>query len=227
MTFLKTPNNDWLPIIKKYNDINYLKKLDKFIALEYKNNPILPKSNEIFNALKLTPYNNVKVVILGQDPYPDALKAMGLSFSVNPHTGIPGSLMNIFKERQSDLNIPITNNGDLTHWAKQGVLLLNTALTVNLNKKDEVTRQWFPFTDNIIKALNEKAKTDPIVFILWGNNAKEKLKLIDTKNPNIYIIQSSHPSQRSAHISFFGSKPFSKANNFLKAKNVTPIDWTN
>lgn len=228
MTYLKIVNNDWLPIIRKYNDINYLKKLDKFIQTEYEKNIILPKRDEIFNALKLTPYKDVKVAIIGQDPYPDALKAMGLSFSVRPNVNVPDSLKNIFKERQNDLGIPITNNGDLTAWTKQGVLLLNTALTVNLsNKPRTVTKQWIPFTDSIIKALNDKAKTDPIVFILWGEPAKAKLPLIDTSNPNIYVIQSSHPSNYSAHISFWNSKPFSKTNNFLKSKNVKPIDWKN
>lgn len=188
----------------------------------------MPAPNEVFNAFKFTPYDKVKVVILGQDPYPTPGNPMGLSFSVKPGVKIPASLRNIFKERQSDLGIAPSESGDLTAWAKQGVLLLNATLTVYAGQPNSMSNiGWQQFTDEAIQTLNQRAKTQPIVYILWGRNARNKTRLIDTDNPNILIIESSHPSPLSARYSFFGSKPFSRANNFLVAHGATPIDWQN
>ena len=153
---------------------------------------------------------------------------MGLSFSVKPGVKIPASLRNIFKERQSDLGIAPSESGDLTAWAKQGVLLLNATLTVYAGQPNSMSNiGWQQFTDEAIQSLNQRAQTQPIVYILWGRNARSKTRLIDTDNPNILIIESSHPSPLSARYSFFGSKPFSRANNFLVAHGATPIDWRN
>ena len=188
----------------------------------------MPAPNEVFNAFKFTPYDKVKVVILGQDPYPTPGNPMGLSFSVKPGVKVPASLRNIFKERQSDLCIALSESGDLTAWAKQGVLLLNATLTVYAGQPNSMSNiGWQQFTDEAIQALNQRAKTQPIVYILWGRNARNKTRLIDTDNPNILIIESSHPSPLSARYSFFGSKPFSRANNFLVTHGATPIDWQN
>lgn len=188
----------------------------------------MPAPDEVFNAFKFTPYDKVKVVILGQDPYPTPGNPMGLSFSVKPGVKIPASLRNIFKERQSDLGIVPSESGDLTAWAKQGVLLLNATLTVYAGQPNSMSNiGWQQFTDEAIQTLNQRAKTQPIVYILWGRNARNKTRLIDTNNPNILIIESSHPSPLSARYSFFGSKPFSRTNNFLVAHGATPIDWQN
>lgn len=176
----------------------------------------------MFNALRYTDYNDVKVVILGQDPYHGINEAHGLSFSVKDNVKRPPSLNNIFKELESDLGIKKTNN-DLTNWAKQGVLLLNSIMSVvkdsPLSHKE---KGWEIFTDNIIKKLNEREK--PMVFILWGGYARSKKQLITNKNH--YIIESVHPSPLSAYHGFFGSRPFSKANNFLIKNNIEPIDWS-
>ena len=181
-----------------------------------------PQYKDIFNALRYTDYDEVKVVILGQDPYHGENEAHGLSFSVRDDVKRPPSLNNIFKELESDLGIRKTNN-DLTNWAKQGVLLLNSIMSVvkdtPLSHKE---KGWEIFTDNIIKKLNERDK--PIVFILWGGYARSKKKLITNKNH--YIVESVHPSPLSAYNGFFGSKPFSKTNNFLISKNIVPIDWS-
>lgn len=188
----------------------------------------MPAPDEVFNAFKFTPYDKVKVVILGQDPYPTPGNPMGLSFSVKPGVKVPASLRNIFKERQSDLGIAPSESGDLTAWAKQGVLLLNATLTVYAGQPNSMSNiGWQQFTDEAIQTLNQRAKTQPIVYILWGRNARNKTRLIDTNNPNILIIESSHPSPLSARYSFFGSKPFSRTNNFLVAHGATPIDWQN
>ena len=153
---------------------------------------------------------------------------MGLSFSVKPGVKIPASLRNIFKERQSDLGIAPSESGDLTAWAKQGVLLLNATLTVYAGQPNSMSNiGWQQFTDEAIQTLNQRAKTQPIVYILWGRNARNKTRLIDTDNPNILIIESSHPSPLSARYSFFGSKPFSRTNHFLVTHGATPIDWQN
>lgn len=189
---------------------------------KYQHETIYPKYEDIFRSLKITSYGNTRVVIIGQDPYHGENEATGLSFSVANGIKIPPSLLNIYKELNSDLGIKIPNHGDLTSWAKEGVLLLNSVLTV---KKDVPNSHknlgWEIFTDYIIKVLNEKES--PIVFILWGNYAKSKKKLINTTKH--LVIESSHPSPFSANYGFFGSKPFSKTNKFLKKNNLQEINW--
>ncbi len=214
--------NDWDEVLKVIWNSEGFKKFYHIIENEYNTKTIYPPKDHIFNALKLTPYKNVKVVIVGQDPYHGEGEAMGLSFSVNKDIKIPPSLQNIYKELNDDLNIPIHQDGDLTKWAKEGVLLLNAVLTVEKDKPaSHRNLGWEPLTDYIIKELNQK--DEPVVFILWGNFAKEKAKFIT--NPNHYIITSPHPSPFSARSGFFGSKPFSKTNNYLIKKNIKPIDW--
>lgn len=214
--------NDWDNKLSVIWQSEGFKKFLKVIDSEYERTTIFPPKNYIFNALKLTPYSNTKVVIVGQDPYHGEKEAHGLSFSVQEGVKIPPSLQNIYKELQSDLNIPIAKTGDLTKWAKEGVLLLNAVLTV---EKDRPASHrnigWELLTDYIIKVLNNKEES--IVFILWGKFAKEKKAYIT--NPNHLIIESAHPSPFSANYGFFGSKPFSKTNNFLIQKGIKPIDW--
>ena len=214
-------NKTWDKVLEPEFKQEYFKKLGIFVKQEYKNNSIFPPYNHIFDALKLTDYNEVKVVILGQDPYHGLGEAHGLSFSVRVGVRTPPSLRNIFKELEQDLGVKRTNT-DLTDWAKQGVLLLNSILTVRqdhpLSHKD---KGWEIFTDNIIKYLNQRLK--PVIFILWGSFAKSKKALIT--NPQHIIIESPHPSPLSANRGFFGSKPFSKANNYLKKLNKEPIKW--
>ena len=214
--------NDWDEVLKVIWNSEGFKKFYHIIENEYNTKTIYPPKDHIFNALKLTPYKYVKVVIVGQDPYHGEGEVMGLSFSVNKDIKIPPSLQNIYKELNDDLNIPIHQDGDLTKWAKEGVLLLNAVLTVEKDKPaSHRNLGWEPLTDYIIKELNQK--DEPVVFILWGNFAKEKAKYIT--NPNHYIITSPHPSPFSARSGFFGSKPFSKTNNYLIKKNIKPIDW--
>ena len=184
--------------------------------------PIYPEFDNIFNALKLTPYKNVKVVIVGQDPYHGEGEAHGLSFSVLDGVKIPPSLQNIYKELNDDLGIDIPKSGNLTKWAEEGVLLLNNALTVvkdNANSHQKIG--WNLFTDYVIKLVN--LKDTPVVFILWGRNAQEKESLIT--NPKHLVIKSAHPSPFSANNGFFGSKPFSKTNQYLVRNKIDPIDW--
>lgn len=219
-----------MPILHEQCDLENIKRIGQTVdqAYDTQTKQVLPAPNEVFNAFEFTPYDKVKVVILGQDPYPTPGNPMGLSFSVKPGVKIPASLRNIFKERQSDLGIAPSESGDLTAWAKQGVLLLNATLTVYAGQPNSMSNiGWQQFTDEAIQSLNQRAKTQPIVYILWGRNARNKTRLIDTNNPNILIIESSHPSPLSARYSFFGSKPFSRANNFLVAHGATPIDWQN
>lgn len=215
-------NKNWDVILKDEFKKEYFKKLGIFVKSEYKNKICFPKYEDLFNALRYTDYNDVKVVILGQDPYHGINEAHGLSFSVKDNVKRPPSLNNIFKELESDLGIKKTNN-DLTNWAKQGVLLLNSIMSVvkdsPLSHKE---KGWEIFTDNIIKKLNEREK--PMVFILWGGYARSKKQLITNKNH--YIIESVHPSPLSAYHGFFGSRPFSKANIFLIKNNIEPIDWS-
>lgn len=214
--------NDWDLILKEEYNKDYFINLIKFLKEEYKNNTIYPKQSEIFNAFRYTPYNDTKVVILGQDPYHGVNQAEGLSFSVKVGIRKPPSLDNIFKELRDDLGYPIPENGSLVSWAKQGVLLLNTVLTVKENSPaSHKDIGWEIFTDEVIRILNKK--NTPIVFILWGSFAKSKKSLIT--NSIHYIIESPHPSPFSAYNGFFGSKPFSKTNEFLKAKGLKPIDW--
>lgn len=214
--------NDWdkkLDII--WNSPGF-KKFMELIDEEYQTKTIYPPRNYIFNALKLTPYSNVKVVIVGQDPYHGQGEAHGLSFSVQKGVKLPPSLKNIYKELYNDLNIIEPNCGDLTSWAKEGVLLLNSSLTVIKDTPNSHQKiGWSNFTDYIIKVLN--AKEEPVVFILWGAFARSKKAFINNKKH--LIIESAHPSPFSANYGFFGSKPFSKANQFLKENGIEPINW--
>ncbi len=213
---------DWNSILSTEFQKPYFKKLLKFLEAEYNSKNIYPNKKDIFKALNYTSYQNVKVVILGQDPYHGEGLANGLSFSVNNNTPIPPSLKNIFKELNNDLGCYIPNNGDLTSWAMQGILLLNTVLTVEKRKANSHKNiGWENFTDCIISKLDKK--DTPIVFILWGNNAISKKSLI--KNSIHYIIQSVHPSPLSCHRGFYNSKPFSKTNVFLNSIGKSEINW--
>lgn len=214
--------NDWYDLLKDEFEKDYYKKLRTFLIEEYRHHTIYPNMYDIFNALNFTPYKDVKVVILGQDPYHGPHQAHGLSFSVQPDVKIPPSLVNIYKELHADLGCYIPNNGYLKKWADQGVLLLNTSLTVRAGEANSHRNiGWGTFTDKIIELLNQRQ--NPIVFILWGNNAISKEKFIT--NPQHYIIKSVHPSPLSASRGFFGSRPFSKTNAFLIKNNKAPIDW--
>ncbi|HAT4308878.1 TPA: uracil-DNA glycosylase [Clostridium perfringens] len=215
-------NNDWDDLLKDEFEKEYYLNLRKFLINEYKTQKIHPSMYDIFNALKFTPYKDVKVVILGQDPYHGPNQAHGFSFSVKPGVQTPPSLRNMFKELNSDLGCYIPNNGFLKSWAKQGILLLNTVLTVREGQANSHKgKGWEIFTDRIIELLNKRE--EPIVFILWGRNAISKEALIT--NPIHKIIKSVHPSPLSATRGFFGSKPFSKTNDFLVSINKEPIDW--
>ncbi|WFD11400.1 uracil-DNA glycosylase [Tepidibacter hydrothermalis] len=214
--------NDWQDLLKNEFEKDYYLKLRSFLVDEYRTKTIYPDMYDIFNALHYTEYKNVKIVILGQDPYHGPNQAHGLSFSVNPNVPIPPSLRNIYKELNSDLGCYIPNNGYLKKWADQGIMLLNTVLTVRAGQANSHKNiGWEHFTDKIISLLNDRE--DPIVFILWGKNAQSKLKII--KNPKHFIIKSVHPSPLSAHRGFLGSKPFSEANAFLTSIEKEPIDW--
>lgn len=214
--------NDWDQILSVIENSSGFHVFMNKINQLYDKKVVYPEQDNIFKALKLTPYSNVKVVIVGQDPYHGENEANGLSFSVSPGIKLPPSLKNIYKELYDDLKIDRKDNGDLTDWAEQGVLLLNTVLTVEKDKPASHRNiGWELLTDYIIKTLNEKK--EPIVFILWGNFAKNKVKLIT--NQRHLIITSSHPSPFSARYGFFGSKPFSKANNFLISNDISPIKW--
>ena len=200
----------------------YFQKLMDFVKEEYKHKTIYPKQNEVFNAFRYTDYSNVKVVILGQDPYHAPNQAEGLSFSVKNEVLKPPSLQNIFKELESDLGIPFPEHNSLKPWAKQGVLLLNAVLTVEEHKPTSHKNQgWEEFTDQVIKILNNR--DTPTVFILWGAYARSKKDFITNKKH--LVIESAHPSPFSARNGFFGSKPFSKTNEFLKKNNIKEIDW--
>ncbi|MTK12918.1 MAG: uracil-DNA glycosylase [Clostridiaceae bacterium] len=214
--------NDWMGLLENQFQMEYYKELRTFLIHEYSSRTIYPDKYDIFNALNYTAYEDVKVVILGQDPYHGPNQAHGLSFSVKPGVPAPPSLVNIYKELKDDLGCYIPNNGYLKKWADQGVLLLNTALTVRAREANSHRNKgWEIFTDAIISILNKREK--PIVFILWGSNAISKEKLITNKIH--YIIKAPHPSPLSAHRGFFGSKPFSKTNNFLESIGEAPIDW--
>ena len=214
--------NDWDDKLKVIESSPGFKKFMNMINEKYNKSIIYPPKNYIFNALKLTSYHNTKVVIVGQDPYHGENEAHGLSFSVQKGVKIPPSLQNIYKELYNDLNILPHEDGDLTKWAKEGVLLLNAVLTVEKDKPaSHRNLGWELFTDYIIKLLNEKK--EPVVFILWGNFAKEKKKYIT--NPIHLVLISPHPSPFSANSGFFGSKPFSKTNEFLIKNNIKPINW--
>ena len=215
-------HNSWQTILTDEFEKEYYQKLRNFLKKEYTTQKIHPDMYHIYEALELTPYEKVKVVILGQDPYHGVNQAHGLSFSVQPGVKIPPSLNNIYKELQSDLGISPVKHGNLVSWAKQGVLLLNTVLTVREGQAySHRGKGWEILTDKIIEKLNEREK--PIVFILWGKPAQEKMKMID-KSRHI-ILTSAHPSPLSAHRGFLGSKPFSKTNDALMALGETPINW--
>lgn len=219
---MKILGNDWDDVLNKEFDKDYYQKLRKFLDNEYSSKTIYPPKQDLYSALRITPYKDVKVVILGQDPYHEIGQAHGLAFSVNKGIQCPPSLINIYKELHDDLNCFIPNNGYLIPWAKQGVLLLNTVLTVEAHKANSHKGQgWEILTDTIISKLNEKK--EPLVFILWGRNARNKKELIT--NPKHLILESAHPSPLSAYNGFFGSKPFSKTNDFLIKNNKTPINW--
>lgn len=214
--------NSWDKKLEGEFDKSYYINLRQFLVNEYKARNIFPNMNNIFNALKLTPYEDVKVVILGQDPYHGAGQAHGLSFSVQPGVRIPPSLLNMYKELQNDLGCYIPNNGYLVPWAKQGVLLLNTVLTVREGEANSHKNEgWENFTDRVISLLNEREK--PIIFLLWGSNAKEKIKLITSSRH--YILTTVHPSPLSANRGFMGCKHFSKTNEILKSLGEKEIDW--
>lgn len=218
----KILENDWAPLLEDEFTKPYYIELREFLKNEYASRTIYPKMQDIFNALHYTPFQQVKAVILGQDPYHGPNQAHGLSFSVLPEVGQPPSLRNIFKELQNDIGCTPPNHGYLVNWAKQGVLLLNTVLTVRQGQAHSHRGMgWENFTNRVIEILNEKDK--PIVYILWGAAAQKKQDLIDTSKH--YIIKSPHPSPLSAHRGFFGSKPFSKANMLLKESGQEEIDW--
>lgn len=215
-------SNDWLPAIKGEFQKPYYKKLHETIVQEYQTRQIFPEAEDLFNAFHLTPLKDVKVVIFGQDPYHNVGQAHGLCFSVKPGVEIPPSLVNIYKELQDDLGCYIPNNGYLVKWAEQGVLLLNTVLTVRAHQANSHRGiGWEEFTDAAIRILNEQDR--PIVFILWGRPAQMKKSMLN--NPNHLILEAPHPSPLSSYRGFFGSRPFSKANQFLKEHGIEPIDW--
>ena len=214
-------NKKWDVILKDEMKQDYFKKLGIFVKNEYKTKQVFPPYENIFDALRFTDYDEVKVVILGQDPYHGLGEAHGLSFSVHENVSMPPSLQNIFKELESDLGIKRTCS-DLTDWAKQGVLLLNSIMTVEKDKPlSHQNKGWEIFTDNIIKYLNDRE--EPVIFLLWGSFARSKKNLITNKRH--YIIESVHPSPLSAYRGFFGSKPFSKINKFLEENNIEKINW--
>jgi uracil-DNA glycosylase len=200
----------------------YFKDLAKFVDGERKANEVFPPEDEVFSALQLTPYDQVRVLLLGQDPYHDNNQAHGLCFSVKPGIKPPPSLVNMYKELESDLGLKAPKHGYLTAWAKQGMLMLNAVLTVRAHTPNShKDKGWEQFTDAVIKKVNEK--TDPVVFILWGGYAKKKAKLITGKHH--VVIQGTHPSPLSANSGFFGSKPYSGINAALQSKGKPPIDW--
>ena len=215
--------NNWDIILNDVYHEPYFINIVKFVNQIYKEKTVFPPKTKILKALTTTDYNDVKVVILGQDPYHGVGEANGLAFSVSDGIKLPPSLRNIYKELHYDLGIPISNNGNLECWAKEGVLLLNAVLTVEKDKPaSHKNVGWGTFTDTIIQKLNEKET--PIVFILWGAFARSKKKYIT--NPKHLVIESPHPSPFSASYGFFGSKPFSRTNNFLIQNHIPPIDWT-
>lgn len=214
--------NDWDQVLDIVWKSEGFKRFLTLINNEYATKTIFPPKNNVFAALKLTPYKNVKVVIVGQDPYHGVNEAHGLSFSVQKGVPIPPSLKNIYQELENDLGFKPSQYGDLTKWAEEGVLLLNAVLTVEKDKPaSHKGKGWEILTDFIIKELNKKS--EPIVFILWGNFARSKKVFITNKKH--LVIESTHPSPFSARNGFFGSRPFSKTNNFLIQNNLKPIDW--
>lgn len=216
--------NDWSDFVFEEMKQPYYQKLRNFLKTEYKTKTVYPDMYDIFNALKWTPLKDVKVVILGQDPYHDENQAHGLAFSVKSGIILPPSLKNIYREIETDLNVKMPQSGYLKSWAQQGVLLLNTVLTVRAHQAaSHKNMGWEIFTDHIIDKI--AAENRPIVFILWGKKAEEKEEKI--KNPLHLVIKSPHPSPLSASRGFFGSRPFSRTNDYLIKNNIKPIDWSN
>lgn len=214
--------NEWDELLKGEFEKEYYLKLREFLKKEYFTYQVYPNMYDIFNALKYTSYSDVKAVIIGQDPYHGPGQAHGLCFSVQKGVAIPPSLQNMYKELYSDLGIPPANHGYLKKWADNGVLMMNAVLTVRGGQANSHRNMgWEIFTDKVIELLN--IREQPIVFILWGNNAKQKMKLIT--NPKHLILQAAHPSPLSAFNGFFGCKHFSKTNDFLISQGMTPIDW--
>jgi uracil-DNA glycosylase len=214
--------NDWAPLLEEEFEKTYYRQLREKLKTEYQTKVIYPDQQDIFNALHYTSYKDTKVVIIGQDPYHGPGQAHGLSFSVKPGVKIPPSLRNIYKELQEDTGCSIPNHGYLVDWAKQGVLMLNTVLTVQAgNANSHKGLGWELFTNRVIELLNQRET--PVIFILWGNFAQQKQQLITS--PHHYMIKSPHPSPFSAHNGFFGSKPFSKANMYLREIGSNEIDW--
>lgn len=215
--------NEWDQLLENEFQKDYYLSLRQFLISEYNSRRIFPPMEDIFNALRYTSYSDVKAVILGQDPYHGAGQAHGLCFSVKKGTPPPPSLQNIFKELNSELGIPVPSHGELTKWAKNGILLLNTVLTVREGAANSHKgKGWEILTDRIIELLNEREQ--PIVFLLWGGNARAKARLIT--NPKHLILQCAHPSPLSAYNGFFGCGHFIKTNEFLTANGIEPIDWT-
>lgn len=217
-----TLGNSWDDVIGEEFQKPYYLALRSFLKQEYATRRIYPNMYDIYNAFKLTPYENVKVVILGQDPYHGAGQAHGLCFSVQDGVKLPPSLQNIYKELHDDIGMPLSQNGNLTAWAKEGVLLLNTTLTVReATPQSHKGQGWEVFTDAVISALDKK--TEPIVFLLWGSPARAKKALLH--NPAHLVLEAPHPSPLSAYSGFFGCRHFSKCNQFLEAHGVSPVHW--
>jgi len=213
---------DWNPLLRDQFELPYWQELQQFVAQERRDHPVYPPADEVFAALRCTPYADVKVMILGQDPYHGPGQAHGLCFSVPRGVRVPPSLMNVHKELHADLDLPIPDHGNLEPWAKRGVLLLNTTLTVRGGEAASHQKHgWETFTDRVIEVV--AAKKDPVVFILWGASARRKKTLIDTTRHT--VIESAHPSPLSAHNGFLGSRPFSRTNSALGAAGRDPVDW--
>ncbi len=214
---------DWLPAVQAEFKKPYYKELYRFVQHEYATQTVFPPAGDIFNALHLTPLGKVKVVILGQDPYHNFNQAHGLCFSVQPsQPDLPPSLVNIFKELHDDVGCTMPDNGCLTYWAEQGVLLLNTVLTVRAHQANSHKKHgWEQFTDAILRAVNEQDR--PVVYLLWGTPAQSKAPMLD--NPRHLILRAPHPSPLSAYRGFFGCRHFSQCNEFLTSHGETPIDW--
>ncbi|RZT91121.1 uracil-DNA glycosylase [Ancylomarina subtilis] len=218
----KNINESWKKYLEAEFEKPYFKQLERFVDNEYQEHEIYPPQELIFRAFNSCSFNQIKVVILGQDPYHGPKQANGLAFSVNDEMKFPPSLRNIYKEMNQDLNIPISSKGNLEDWAKQGVLLINATLTVRANEAGSHQKKgWEEFTDAAIKALSEQR--EQLVFILWGSYAQKKGAQIDSTKH--HIIKSAHPSPLSAHRGFFGSKPFSQTNRYLREQGLEPINW--
>jgi len=216
------PRTDWNPLLRGEFDKLYWQELQAFVRAERARHTVYPPSEEVFAALHLTPHASVKALILGQDPYHGPRQAHGLCFSVRPGVPKPPSLRNIFSELRNDIGAPVPSHGSLEHWARQGVLLLNATLTVRARRAASHQRRgWERFTDEVIRVVN--AKPERVVFILWGASARRKKSLVNTTRHA--VIESAHPSPMAAHGDFFGSRPFSRANEALAAAGRTPIDW--